>query len=270
MKGESHHHTTLHLRGSSTLLCQWVSTHEAAKDPKLRAFVAELYLYLAISMGIPLGSESHYFISQEADLLFPFVKAERHPGPLLGCAHELFELIPQIHTLARTCSDLARGVAPSSEPTHTYQQLVDKLFAWKPPRDARNDFVSCARVYQQALLVFLLMSMQRFIDQPINTSEVIDQAFAVAEGELRALSLDSPISTTLTWPLAVLGSSSNVPGHQEVVRIRLQHLYQHLHWTVFDQVLCILEVLWGDHSLPRGMEGFEIVMNRLKMHVLIS
>lgn len=270
MKGESNLNATFHLKGSRTLLYQWIST-ESAKEPKIRAFIVELYLYLTISIGVPLGveMEAHHYVAQDAVLLFPYVVAGERCGPLLGCAHELFELIPQIHILAHTCSTRSGGTATSQIST-SFQWLLDRLLAWKPPEGSTVDFISCAIVYQQALLVFLVTSTENFISQSMNMAEILDQAFNVAVRELDSLPFDAPISTTLTWPLAMLGASTNVPEYQHVVRSRLTHLSQSLHFAVFNQVLCVLEALWADCSTPKGIMGFKAVMRRMKMHVLIS
>ncbi|EXJ80882.1 hypothetical protein A1O3_07169 [Capronia epimyces CBS 606.96] len=271
MKGSSNSNAFLHLKGARALLSQWISTPPARSDPEIRSFIVELYLYFVILASTPLGPESHHLIVQDALTFFPYLKNRRYPGPLLGCAYELFELIPQVFKLAKERADEVKmGIPLSPQTVAAFEGVLAKILAWTPPADAANDYVRCGRIYHQALLVFLFTSFVEFDNQPVNLDELVGQAFEVLREELGHLPLGAPIATTLNWPLAVLGSCSKLPEHQDLIRRRLQDLCDRLQIPCFGQILHILEVLWKS-SLPlRGMSSFEAVMKQLNMIVLIS
>jgi hypothetical protein len=79
-------------------------------------------------------------------------------GAMLVCAHDLFELIPGVCKLGEKRLQEERDGLYSFETMVTYKSLESKIKNWEEPDHAlgsNNDFLTAAKIYQQALLIFL-------------------------------------------------------------------------------------------------------------------
>lgn len=232
----------------------------------------ELYLYFAILLYIPLGPDSESSIFHDSEVLFQQLGDKRRLSPLLGCSHELFALIPQVFDLARkrqASLNNSDGQLFASQ-TAEFASLFEKIMMWCPPAGVNADFLYCGIIYQQALLVFLITSFRDPDANPSDDDPIVDRAFNILGAALDKLPYDAPTATTLTWPLAIFGSSSNVPEHRDLIRKRLSGLHSRLEIPCFGQLLRVLEALWKSPDPVNGMESFKIVMKQLKMFVLIT
>lgn len=247
----------------------WISTRQASFEIGVRTFVIELYLYLAILVYVPLSLDRNPSIFEDSKLLFPYIRDTEHSGSLLGCAHALYEVIPQIAALAREReATIAANLPITQENYDAFTAILREVILWKPSHHASPDAAHCGAVWQQAVLLFLYTSFMKISDKPFDFPEVVDHAFRKAEAELSQLPLDAPISTTLNWPLAILGSCASRPQHQNLIRQHLIALGDRLQMSCYRQLLHVLENLWNGPRCKDGMSTFQEVMEEMNMIVL--
>ncbi|KAF2491704.1 hypothetical protein BU16DRAFT_565403 [Lophium mytilinum] len=269
VKGETNSNTLHHLKAARALILQWITIAAVKHDTGLRTLITELYLYLAILLSVPLGRDPyHQLVYEDSKLLFSYLPRD-HTGPLFGCARDLFELIPQIFQLAnekQAAHDTSHSQFRSKEAA--IASLLQEILVWKPTKDVHDDTSRGGKIYQQALIILHYTSFAIFVRAPVDILRVIDEALSIAGNELNHIPLDSPILTTLTWPLAVLGSCATRPEHQDLLRQRITGMCQTLRMTCFEQLLQVLETLWASSRHQNGMAAFEVVMKEMNLVVL--
>jgi hypothetical protein len=210
------------------------------------SFIKEFYAYIACISDLNATAED--------DDCMPLIGMDslNSSGMLVGCAHELFELMPKVSTLnrlARRRHSLSNvvGVAPgltsvaaeAEEPATIQRQVL----AWEPPAGSHPDFATCGKIYQQALLVYLHASLS-----PSGTAaaDTVRQSFDSLLKLLSVLPRDAPISATLCWPLAIFGSLAREVEDREVIRGRLEAMWELLGLGNVKTTIEFLDHLWED------------------------
>lgn len=236
-------------------------------DQSLLEFLKEFYIYISRITEISCDSERLPYRDQYRPVHDPTSAApwisNKSFGILVGCAHELFEMIPQVSAYGRKRRrDYMHGTKRGHEPDTpndeglidddwadelTYYSLQAKILAWQPPEGAHEDFVTCGLIYQQALLCYLDIS---YITSPITAHsdmpDSIMQRFGVLDVLLAKLPLDAPISSTLCWPLALFGSVAREGPQRAMVLGRLEAMWQFLRIGNIMSTMNLLKRLWGD------------------------
>ncbi|EEP78063.1 predicted protein [Uncinocarpus reesii 1704] len=129
-----------------------------------------------------------------------------------------------------------------------YYDLRSQVLSWQPPSDARDDFITGGRIYQQAILCYLDAS---FASPPLTAQtdlpDFICERFETLKHLLDELPVDAPISHTLCWPLALFGSLARKAEQREFIIHRLQAMWEILHLGNIRTTMRFLERLWDDH-----------------------
>ncbi len=235
-----------------------LSSKQLLLEESMLEFLKEYYSY--ISHITNLSNESDVDLSYFKDhIRVETLTSEKSPGVLLGCAHKLFELIPQISSSIRQQYRLR---SDHSQTNHAQASLKDaydmiqrqreiqiSILSWSPPQDSDPTFVLCGKIYQQALLIYNSST----ILQPLNQSSEmefilirrgIDHVIAL----LHNLPVDAPISATIVWPLAFLGTLASDPHHREVIHARLRAIWDILGLGNVKKTIGFLERYWADNN----------------------
>ena len=190
---------------------------------------------------------------------------------MFGPVHELFRLIPRVSVLARQRRDEMRTGTTSWDTTDQYFELHALISLWQPnSNDETQNF--CGTLLQQALLAYLAAS---FDDEAQDLNALndytlsIQSAFDTIIPIMNSIPPDSPLSTTLCWPLAILGSCARTGEHRDFVKNRLGVLSEFYASQSVKDTRSLLEKMWEDGA-PRKANplSFEDVMRREKMTVL--
>lgn len=230
---------------------------------ELNGFLLELYGYLASVVNITANTDWDY----HSVIFDPYTHAleayrdSKMYGSMFGCAQELIELIPSICTLGYRRLHQESDKDYSFEATTLYESLESKIQKWRAPQSASNDELIGAKIYQQAILIFLHASFYgtKFYD-PILLS-LLDTTIEPLFEFIHAMTEDSPIKTTMLWPCMVIGSCILNPEHRTFIRhLMLGSQYNML---ITSRALQILEWLWEeDPSYAYGPYGLGLVMKK--------
>lgn len=222
---------------------------------------------------ITMGADSDQWVLNDTALLFPMMQnaSNQYPGAISGCVHELFYLIPKVSVLAREWRDGLRYGLDIEDLASQYMRLHTTIATWQPT-STDEVHVLCGRLYQQALLVYLASSFEHeeeVLEQGHAYSAPVHQAFNDFMEFLGSIPLDSSISTTLCWPLAIFGSCARSAEHRNTIARRLDSLSETYAAQSVRDTKKLLELMWEEDN-PRAANplGFEDMMNRAKMTVL--
>ncbi|KAH9214096.1 fungal-specific transcription factor domain-containing protein [Leptodontidium sp. 2 PMI_412] len=213
-------------------------------------FVMELYAYVTCITDLTVEDGPLGAVYPETESKFGPLISSRSPGMLLGCAYELFHVVPLISDFCvrqrNAKLSLGKTQVDSSdcyELGKEYSALRLKVSTWEPPADATSDFANAGRVYQEALLAFLEMSAT---DAP--DSEVIKDRTDVAMILLSNIPQHAPIAVTLYWPLSLFASITHNTQYRETIRERFQQMYDDLGIGNILTIIDFLDLLWDDQT----------------------
>ncbi|KAI1936227.1 hypothetical protein LOZ66_004684 [Ophidiomyces ophidiicola] len=255
-----------HLRAAHILFSMIQSSPSSLHiEDSMLEFLKEFYTYIFRitelsndSQTVILhGSVSHVPPTNE----FSWLSGKSY-GMLVGCSYELFDMIPQVSALARrkrqkikeAQKQRSRGygsTVPEGGDTDEMacRILRSRILAWRPPPDARPDFVTCGLIYQQAILCYLDTA---FSNPPLTAQSPLPDfvlqrldRFVVLLDQLPA---DAPISHTMCWPLAMFGSLSRRTDHRKLILDRLQAMWELLRLGNIRTTMNFLQKLWEDNQ----------------------
>ncbi|CZR56113.1 uncharacterized protein PAC_06001 [Phialocephala subalpina] len=274
-----------HLRASRQFAQKVLESSSTRLCDDFRTFLLELYAYLVLVGNItnnlgPLDREIPF-----DDFLFSLESlgnAESF-GPMLGCAHGLFQLIPRVCQLGFECQWKQREGISSSSAAFEYTLLEAKIEKWQPPAErydaaeVPSELLAAGQIYQYALLGFLhTIYYGPDVTNPelLSKVDVLIQRLFHVMSEDRWRNFDQPtrtpaIATTLLWPYIILGSCMRDPEHQ--IRIRSLLSRSPFEMTIVQRVLQLLEWLWADSSeYAYGPHGLEIMMRKHNMNICMA
>ncbi|KAF5495274.1 hypothetical protein CGCS363_v009056 [Colletotrichum siamense] len=207
-----------HLKAVRVLLHEASSLSNSQLGPDTRAFLRERYAYIMTLAHISMGQESDLWVQEDIAQLFPTSKAEPESHFKSGCVHELFGLVPMVSVVARRTRDELRRGTGLVEATIECWRLRSIISSWQPRSDDEV-YRLCGLLYQQTLLVYL-------------------------ESALETVPVDSPISTSMCWPLAIFGSCARSVGHQNAISSRLEELSLTYATQSVRDTRRLLEMIW--------------------------
>ncbi|KAK2751075.1 hypothetical protein FQN57_000150 [Myotisia sp. PD_48] len=258
----SHHLRAAHILFDAVLK----SPSTPLMDQSILEFLKEFYIYITriteISSNEIIQLDDQYQPIHHPRSASPWV-SNKSFGILVGCAHELFDLIPQVSALARerrrkysSEGDNTQQAVPSPATLDdngedlAYYSLLAKILAWVPPESSPSDFATAGKIHQQALLCYLDISCA---NPPISAQselpESIQGRFYVLNNLLAELPLDAPISSTLCWPLALFGSVARDEYQRAIILGRLEAMWGFLHIGNIMSTMNLLKRLWDDKRL---------------------
>lgn len=237
-------------------------------NQSIRAFLVERYTYTMTLAHISMGPESDEWVLKDAAMLFPMMQNESPEVPgadadsISGGVHELFQLIPMISVLARHWrAETHLGIRLGHTITEL-SELRSAVASWQPSRDEGVRSL-CGRLYQNALLVYIAAC---FDDE----ADSVQKAFDAFTAFLASIPVDSPISTTMCWPLAVSGSCARTKAHRQVIAQKLDQLSTAYASQSVRDTKRLLERLWerGEVCMANPL-GLEDMMKKERRTVLL-
>lgn len=161
-------------------------------------------------------------------------------GVMCGCAYELFTFIPKVSALLWELAPHASAEESCTEDLVVqYHSLRAQIENWQPRSD-QQQFVLCAELYQQSLLLLLDCRFARDA-----SDRLVDDAFQSLQSLLARLPPTSPIATTATWPLFVFGIHAQSFHQKELIRSYFRSLVTVFGMGVMSTALNQLEEVWG-------------------------
>lgn len=199
---------------------------------------------------------------KDSDFIFAFLSNLNYQakGALFGCAQELYRLVPRV-----TLASIRVRVADLDSPSDLRRQLdeIATLYAevskWTPESDDAT-FKTAGKILQLALLTLLSAASQEHItvdddgvpalpDIEVSpVKELISQAIVL----LDEMPVRSAISTTLCWPLAVLGSYATLRSHRVTIQSFLVDMEMVFSFRNMGQTRSLLESIWNKNNPVPG------------------
>jgi hypothetical protein len=229
----------------------------------------ETYSYLVSVVNITANTDSDYrtvIFEPYTDALEGY-RDSRTYGAMMGCAQGLFELIPSICKLGYRRIAEENNKKSSFETIALYKSLETKIQNWQPPQViikddcSVNERITAAKLYQQALLVFLHTNFYGSQISDPNLLSLIDASLEVLFPIVNDLPEDTPIMSTLLWPCMIIGSCLRHPLHRML--LRHQMLASPFNMLLVSKTVQILDWLWEDEGF--GPYGLGTVMKKHKI-----
>lgn len=168
-------------------------------------------------------------------------------GQLCGCWLSLLLLIPDIHNLGgRALATTADPSFPAFDDFMTFSTIQNQILAFCPSITVENEVALCASIYQQAMHLYLLTSLDKYksenpgglycqhIESSLETSFVL----------LRRLMPTVRINTSLCWAIAVIGCCVRDEERRAELCHRLEIMFQTIGLGNIRATARLLELVW--------------------------
>lgn len=209
------------------------------------SFLAEYYAYVLTVSSFSLTTVPNYSLVQDVQSVFAVTARLEKPmtGALLGCAHGLFALIPCAAT------ELAdRHSGPVSDAPGLQRNLVSgrelrsRVLSWRPAQVCTEDWVVAGKLYQLAILLLLVEGEDDFgmLSEGSESSSFVSEFVAL----LNSLDVETNITTTLGWPLAIAGAYAYDPEHRRVISQYVSDMEARYGFRNLTQLRALLNALW--------------------------
>lgn len=266
-----------HIRASREFALYVFANRSADQSCDLAGVLVEGYVYFA------LIAQFASFSAQESNDDIPLLTTLKHLrtyntcGVYLGCAHQLYELIPAVteFVLRKKRASFSQSDEHAQE---QYESLRRQVAAWSPES---NDNVATARkvpgsssehvaglIIQDVLLILLhecrMVRGESLADMMKDIQPLVDDAMSLFE-----LISDAPASNVIGWAMLILGS---VMQREDQKRSLSQILRNHHAETAYSsRVADILEWVWSDpDERTFGMTGLEKVAREHRIHLCLA
>lgn len=210
-------------------------------------FFLEYYVYtLSLSSLSPAASPDSVLVQDIQFALSAMTSIERpQNGMLLGCAHDLFAMIPYATAgpIHWSPEDLQGG-------PQTTQEIQERVLSWSPPQNCSHTWATAGKLYQLAILLLL------------DDSDEIGEPYLMEMGSyihiedfvslLKNLEVGSEITTTLCWPLAVAGFHAHAPQHRQAIDTYLSWMVAKYGFGNLTQLRQLLSRFWRENSGPKA------------------
>lgn len=188
----------------------------------MRGFLLEMFTYF-----FTLSAFSHgrfLFISQIRQLFgSPLLMRHQSYGMLLGTSRELFHIIIRF---AQLCHQSKPEDSDTVEKRMELISLEWRLRNWQfasadvdPDDLVDGDVMLASELYRLACLVSVVKAMDPLL---ATNSPAVQELVSVFIATLEKLPLESPVNTTLCWPLVVVGCYALVGTHRRIISARLK------------------------------------------------
>jgi Fungal specific transcription factor domain len=231
-------------------------------------FLLETYAYLVSVVNFTANTDSDYktVVFDPCTETLESFRDSKVYGALLGCGQDLFELIPSICKFGYRRITEEKNDKISFETIALYKSLESKIRDWQPPEEvsqssSTKDRIVSAKIYQQALLVFLHANYYGSKVTDPKFLALVDTSLAMSVPLLDNITEDSPIMATLLWPGLILGSCLQQPLHRMLLRHRM--LASPFNMLLVSQTVQLLDWLWQDNEF--GPYGLGNVMKKHKI-----
>ena len=244
-----------HLRAAK-LLIDHVSSSVTHIPSNLQDFLVEYYTYtstLSIISMDPASGNNIVLSSNMWDRAQGLV-ARQYVGSLCGGWLELLLLIPSIFYLDKGSSATEDNVLHrSADDISIFACLQSQIVSFSPHPSLRPKVALASRIYQQAMLLYLLTTLGIPENREGSMHGVlIENTISNAISLLEQLPPTERINTSLCWPLAVIGSCISIKSMQGVLRQRLRVMFDVIGLGNMRETLSLLEELWKLPSNQRS------------------
>jgi hypothetical protein len=198
---------------------------------------------------------------------------------MLGCAQNLFEMIPSI------CKLGYRRIQEQNNDTYSgehfaetitiYKLLEARILGWQPPENTAerdeltHDRVIAAKIYQQSLLLFLHSNYYGCQVSDPTFLRLIDKSVETIVPLVGILPVDSPVLATFMWPIMITGSCIREPLLRGLMLGRIRD--SPFNMTMIRKGIQLLEWLWEDEDPSAfGPYGLGLVMKKHKVTYCMS
>lgn len=246
--------------------------HLIARDPmkqgsELTGILFEAYAYFATlahferrpMLGPRRGDD--LFLST-----FGHIRQYQTFGSYLGCAYQLYELIPDV---ARLVLYEKRSISQNDDPNN--RALCDNLRStvarWSAEQAYKTNHAEqmAGMIVQNALLMLL---HECRIDEGQGPGDVMQDIQPLIDDTMSLLDFisDEPVSTVIVWPMLITGSMMREEGQrQSLLQIFITH---HTHTALADQIARLLRWVWEDDDESTfGITGLEKVAKQHKTYL---
>ncbi|KAK7889933.1 hypothetical protein LTR67_008397 [Exophiala xenobiotica] len=266
-----------HMRAAREFVVHVAADKSVNENCDLAGVLIEGYVYFGLIAQFASLSTSPP--DDHAPLLSTLKRLQNYKtyGVYLGCAHQLYGLIPEVTGLALYMKRPA-GDQPDEHVQELHETLRRKVASWSAESD---DNVSTARhlpgysseqvaglIIQDVLLILLHAYRIGEGESPRGIMEdiqpLIDDTMALLE-----LISDAPVSNTIGWSLLILGS---VMQREDQKLSLSQSLRNHRSETAYsNRAAEILEWVWSDpDERTFGLAGLEKVAREHNTHLCLS
>lgn len=221
---------------------------------KLMSFIVEFYLFNATLSMISMDVADRPHLDAQLQQAGHSLVAEHYVGHLCGCWLSLLMLIPDIVNLKHHIDSHADGTGRlSADCVVTFASLQLKIAQYQPAAQVEHEVLLSGKVYQQTVMLYLLTTMS-VPGRPAEGThrEAIDNAIMQSLENLQGIPLASRISTTLLWPLTVLGSCIADEGMRNLIRERLRSMSETLGFATMRNTWHLLEHIWKEGRTDNG------------------
>lgn len=215
----------------------------------LRDFIIEYYVYTGLISMISIDSTLCNKPLVEPALV---VEARRlatagYVGHLCGCWLSLLLLIPDVHDLGgRARATTPDPSFPAFDDFMTFSSIQNQILAFYPPITVEDEVALCASIYQQAVHLYLLTSLEKYKSenpgglycQHIENS--VEKSFVL----LRRLTPTARINTSLCWAIAVIGCCVRDEERRAELCHRLDIMFQTIGLGNIKATAKLLELVW--------------------------
>lgn len=267
-----------HLKAASVLFNRLrASRGQIPVDEEILEFLNEFYAYIK-SISVLTGSSiSQASSSNSIESAMPLLVDQRSSGDLVGCAHELFDLVPQIEALL-----VQRRTYPDTTPKHeldpawcrSYTRSHDRLSSWQPPDCSPRELALAGFMYQQALLCHIEKISPFIATEDLETTIASRMTYFLES--LSSLPAEAPISSTIIWPLVFFGVLTNNKTHRMLIYDRLSRMQDIFRFGNIQSSMNFLRSYWdqqGETSeLPNwrvsiGISDLSSIMKQMNLDI---
>lgn len=215
----------------------------------LRDFIVEYYVYTGLISMISIDPTICNRPLIEPALM---IEARRladsgYVGHLCGCWLSLLLLIPDIHDLGgRAMATTPNPSFPAFDDFMTFSSIQNQILGFCPSITVGDEVALCASIYQQALHLYLLTSLEKYkSEDPGGTycqhiENSVEQSFVL----LRHLTPTARINTSLCWAIGVIGCCVRDEARRAELCERLEIMFQTIGLGNIRATAKLLELVW--------------------------
>ncbi|KAJ6023660.1 hypothetical protein N7540_004457 [Penicillium herquei] len=249
-----------HLKAANVLFNRLITSREQILvDEEVLEFLNEFYAYIK-SISVLTGSSiSEASSSNFIESATPLLVGQRNPGNLVGCAYELFNLVPQIEDLliqGRNYSDTTPKHELDPEWCRSYTKLHAHLSSWQPPECATTELALGGSMYQQALLCHIEKTSPFIAAQDLETTIASRMTYFLEI--LSSLPAEAPVSSTIVWPVVFFGVLTNNQTHRVLIYDRLSHMQDMFGFGNIQSSMTFLRSYWDRQGETSGLPDWGV------------
>jgi hypothetical protein len=279
MEGDANGNMAHHLRACTEFARHIVASEADHTDNDLVGVSLEVYVYLALlaylegpSSRLPSSSSDHLLSTLD------HLRNYRTFGSLLGCAHRLYELIPEVSDLV-WCRRRRSSGSDYQSTDEAYEALKTRIESWPDETDtgpgspgplSETSAEYAAGVMIRNTLLMLLHHSQIF-GRPALKQAMTEKIQPLVDDNMAFLDVlsDAPVANVSLWLLVVTGSMMQKSDQKQCLAQRLKS--HHSQTPVASRAVEILTWIWNDPEKDSyGLYGVAKVASEHMTHICLT